>query len=144
MCHCFQIFTECRTYLGLPVCRIWSPGQREYSPNFCNAFFGFPWHSEHFSIFYPPPPVNRRTETLKTLPSHHTSYVRGNNVFSMYYAFYILQICQIWQMELRKTSNGWKSRLSKSAQLQDVEEILTRSDKFSFDWTSVRDFETKV
>ena len=26
-----------------------------------------------------PAPVNRRTETLKTLPSHHTSYVRGNN-----------------------------------------------------------------
>ena len=27
----------------------------------------------------PPTPVNRRTETLKTLPSHHTSYVCGKN-----------------------------------------------------------------
>ena len=27
----------------------------------------------------PPPPVNRRTETLKTLPLHHTSYVRNEN-----------------------------------------------------------------
>ena len=34
------------------------PGQREYSPKkILMHFLGFPWHSEHFSIFTPPPPL---------------------------------------------------------------------------------------
>ena len=44
------------------------PGQREYSPKITGYFLGFPWHS-----------VDKRTETLKTLPSHHTWYVRGKD-----------------------------------------------------------------
>ena len=33
---------------------------------------------EHFLAEDPPPLVNKSTETLKTLPSHYTSYVHGN------------------------------------------------------------------
>ena len=39
-----------------------------------------PPHSEHFSVFETSPPVNRRTPIMKTLPSHHTSYVRRKNM----------------------------------------------------------------
>ena len=38
-----------------------------------------PEHGHFLTQYPPPPPVNRRTETLKTLPSHHISYVRGAN-----------------------------------------------------------------
>ena len=34
-------------------------------------------------VFEPPPPVNRRTPIVKTLPSHYTSYVHGNDVLHL-------------------------------------------------------------
>ena len=68
--HCFQNFTECRAHLVLPVIPLhgrslmMTSGQSQCT------------RARHVSK---PFPSYSETETLKTLPSHHTSYVRGRN-----------------------------------------------------------------
>ena len=106
------MFTVCGLHTGLPVCWILKPlvvYLRSYdhlsnfhlcSHNFWDIFrfglqlvLGVPYNILKFevdgtntlgdmAIQNLGPPLDRRTETLKTLPSHHTSCVRGNQGFN--------------------------------------------------------------